>query len=139
MESLMDRRWPARNKLKVRTQFYGTRGQPDAMGAIEAIGPDNLTPEHLTAGFLEGMAEELHHSYSLLPSEFRRGFVTLTCSGNGMRNNKHLRRICTELFGIPVQLPAVREEASVGAALHAAVALGAATYETAGRLLPNNA
>lgn len=136
MESLLDRKWPAGDKLKVRTQFYGTRGQPDVKGAIEEIGPDNLTPEHLTAGFLEGLADELHRYYCLLPPQLCLGYASLTCSGNGMRYNKHLRRICAERFGLPVRLPALREEAAVGAALHAAVALGATAYETAGRLLP---
>ncbi|WP_197080958.1 sedoheptulokinase [Gordoniibacillus kamchatkensis] len=136
MEQLLDRLPPAGDKLTVRTQFYGTRSEPGAKGAIEGIGPDNLTPEHLTEAFLAGMADELYRYYELLPLELRSGFATVTGSGNGLRHNKHLRRICAERFGMPIVLSAVREEASVGAALHAAVALGAAGYDTAGRLLP---
>lgn len=136
MEALLDRNWPSGADLTVRTQFFGTREKPDTRGMIETIGIENWTPEHLTAGFLKGMASELHDFYTLFPEPVRCMISSMTGSGNGIRRNRHLRRICENQFGLPVELPPFREEASVGAALHAAVGLGFVEgYEAAGRLL----
>jgi sedoheptulokinase len=137
MDELLGLEWPSSNKLTVHSQFFGTRRRPEQRGIIEGIGPANLTPQHLIAGFLEGMTDELYGFYSQLPEVVRGGFLTLTGSGNGVRSNRHLRRICAERFAMPMLLPVFREEASVGAALHAAVALGAVDgYAACGRLLP---
>lgn len=137
MEALLDREWPSMNKLKVHTQFFGTRQKPDLRGIIEDIGAVNFTPQHLIVGFLEGMAEELYGYYERLPEDIRTGFQSIIGSGNGIRSNYHLRRLCGERFDMPIRFPVFREEASVGAALHAAVALGAAKgHDVVGQLIP---
>jgi sedoheptulokinase len=134
MEALLDRLVSADYGLTVRTQFFGTRLQPDRKGAIEGIGPANFTPEHLIYGFLAGLTEELYAFYLLLPEEIRRSSETLTGSGNGLRRNRHLRRLCEERFGLQLRFPDSCEEAAVGAALHAAVCAGAVDgYAVAGK------
>jgi sedoheptulokinase len=136
MERLLDRFRPSAHPLRVCTRFYGTRKQPELTGSIEGIGPDNFTPLHLVQGFLEGMAEELFGYYALLPDSIQDRFRQLVGSGNAIRHNRHLRRICEERFGMPMSLPLIAEEASVGAALHAAVGLGIAQdYTAAGQFL----
>lgn len=136
MEALLDRAWPAEDKLAVRTQFFGTRQQAGLRGIIENIGSSNFTPEHLTAGFLEGMAEELVTFYENFPVAVRNRIRKLTGSGNGIRHNKHLRAISEVRFGLPMELPVFREEAAVGAGLHAAVALRRLSgYDAAGQWL----
>ncbi|UUZ86818.1 hypothetical protein LJK88_23745 [Paenibacillus sp. P26] len=136
MEAPLDQACPPGDKLTVRTQFYGTRENPDRRGAIEGIGPANFTPEHLLAGFLEGMADELFGFFAGMPESLRSGIRSLVGSGNGIRRNRHLRRICSDRFGMPLFMPAFQEEASVGAALHAAVGAGLVNgYAAAGGLL----
>lgn len=124
MEELLDRFLPLARPLQVSTRFYGTRTEPEQTGSITGIGPDNFTPAHLVSGFLEGMAEELFDFYKRLPEAMRGRMRQLVGSGNAIRHNRHLRRICEERFGMPLSIPRVAEEASVGAALHAAVGLG---------------
>jgi sedoheptulokinase len=136
MEALLDREWPSTDRLKVQTQFFGTRQRSDQRGTMMNIGAGNLTPQHLILGFLEGMIEELYSYYALLPEDIRSGLQTMIGSGNGIRGNPHLKRLCEERFVMPVGFSAFKEEASVGAALHAAVALGAVEgYDRAGGLL----
>jgi sedoheptulokinase len=136
MEKLLDLAWPSKDKLEVQTQFYGTRRKPELRGSISNIGPANLTPQHLIAAFIEGMTDELYGFYSQLPSELFCNFKSVTGSGNAIRSNHHLRRVCAQRFAMPILLPAFREEASVGAALHAAVGLGLADgHKSAGSLL----
>ena len=45
-------------------------------------------------------------------------------SGNGLRRNPLMRRLAEALFGLPLSIPAHREEAAYGAALCALVACG---------------
>jgi len=116
---------PVSDPLRVRTQFYGTRLEPDRRGSIEGIGPSNFTPAHLVRGFLQGMTEELYGFYRLLPAALRERRAAIVGSGNGLRRNASLRHMCEERFGLPLVVPPFEEEAAVGAALHAAVGLGA--------------
>jgi Sugar (pentulose and hexulose) kinases len=136
MEELLDRFLPMKSPLRVSTRFYGTRTEPELTGSIGGIGPDNFTPAHLAAGFLEGMAEELFDFYKRLPDAMRGRMRRLVGSGNAIRHNRHLRRICEERFGLPLSIPRIAEEASVGAALHAAVGLGVVKdHRSAGQCL----
>jgi ribulose kinase len=49
----------------------------------------------------------------------------LALTGNALRRNALLREIVSRYFNIPVRVPSHTEEAAVGAALSAGVAVGA--------------
>jgi sedoheptulokinase len=53
-----------------------------------------------------------------------RACARLVGAGNGVRENPVLAGIIGEAFGLPLAVPAHREEAAFGAALTAAVGVG---------------
>ncbi len=108
------------DKLIVDTRFAGTRSNPDICGSINGITTSNFTPAHLTAGVLDGMAEELHGMYLKMKSE-RCGIVG---SGNGVRKNSALAEILEQKFNSKMKIPAHLEEAAYGAALFGLIACG---------------
>lgn len=108
--------------LTVDTQFAGTRDNPGARGSISGIGEDNWTPEHLIAGVLQGMAQELHALVAQLPEKRRTALTQLVGAGNAIRRNPHLVNALAQAFSLPVCLPKHEEEAARGAALYAGVA-----------------
>lgn len=114
---------PSGERLRVCTQFSGTRENPQARGSICNLGLENFTPQHFTAGVLEGMVEELYALYTAssmnVPSP-----CMLVGSGNGLRENPYLRRRFEERFGAPMLIPVHLEEAAFGAALFAMTATG---------------
>lgn len=109
-----------KTSLKVDTRFAGTRANPSVRGSITNICTDNFTPSDMTLGVLQGMIDELYGMY-LLMGEKRTGIVG---SGNGIRKNKALARITERTFGGKLRVPLYTEEAAIGAALFALVALG---------------
>jgi sedoheptulokinase len=114
-------------RLAVDTRFEGTRADPAVRGGVAGLGTDTFTPEHLVAGVREGIASELHGFHGCLPEGMRRGVVRLVGSGNAIRFNPALRRAFERRFGMPMAVPAHREEAAFGAALLAGIAGGAFT------------
>ena len=124
------------NPPGVDTRFAGTRQNPAMRGMIHDISIDNFTPEHLIAGFLEGIAEEVHKFYLMMPQTVRGAIVALVGAGNGLRRNELLCRILSRRFGHPMQIPVQREEAAIGAALTAAVGAGHfSDFQSAGRVI----
>ncbi len=111
-------------RLEVDTRLLGTRDEPWVRGSIQPISLDNFTPEHLILGFLEGIAEELGQLYERLPETLRGGHTYLVGCGNGIRLNPALGKVIEDRFGLPLRVPAHREEAAFGAALCAGVGLG---------------
>lgn len=102
--------------------FQGTRLEPDLRGSIESLSVDNFTPLHLTQGLLQGMAGELHDMYlRYLQAGGTPG--TLFGSGNGLRKNRSLCAAFERLFGQPLLLSSMQEEAACGAAQFASDAL----------------
>lgn len=110
--------------LQVQTQFYGTRQDPGLRGAIRGIGPDNFTPGHLAAGFLQGMADELMQYVGALPAGLRGSISAAAGSGNGIRRNPLLREMLEAKLGLTLELPPGEEEAAYGAAVYGAAAAG---------------
>jgi sedoheptulokinase len=103
------------DKLVVDNRFYGTRQNPMLRGSIENIGKNNWTAQHLTVGILEGIVQEIHNLFEGI--ETRPDFNRLIGSGNALRHNKVLQRMLQQKFGLPMHIPAHREEAAYGAAL----------------------
>ncbi len=111
--------------LAVSTQFAGTRTDPAVRGSITHIGLHNFTPEALSAGVLFGMMGELYELYAAMGSE--NDALSIVGSGNAMRKNPALCKICTEVFGKKLLLPLHTEEAAFGAALFGGVSAGIIT------------
>jgi len=110
--------------LQCNPTFTGTRLDPDARGAFVGLTPDNLTPGHLTRALLEGMAGAFSALYQDLVPELGPREV-LVGAGNGIRRNPLLQELLSGAFGLPLAVPAWDEEAAVGAAMAAAVGVGA--------------
>ncbi len=110
----------ADNLLQVDTQFAGTRSDPALRGRISNISMSNLTPEHLIAGFLKGIATELSGFYHRLPEPIRREKTMLVGAGNALKKNLALRQAFESQFGAELYLSAHEEEAAYGACLMAA-------------------
>jgi sedoheptulokinase len=120
MEQALDSAQNIDNLPKVSTLFQGTRSDPSQKAGITELTADNFTPVHLMLGLMQGMAEELHSMYE---GYLKKGGTTPTAmigSGNGLRRNKHLRRIFQETFNCPLILSENQEEAACGAAIYAA-------------------
>ncbi len=111
-------------RLVVDTRFSGTRSDPLVRGRIDNIGVDTFTPEHLVVGVREGIAAELLDFFERVPRERRARIATLVGSGNAIRMNPALRLLFAQRIGMPMHVPAHREEASFGAALIAGIAAG---------------
>lgn len=58
-----------------------------------------------------------------MPKEVRNAECVIV-SGNGMRRNRVMRKLCGEIFEADVRLPLYKEEASYGAALFSLLAAG---------------
>ncbi|MGI6692124.1 MAG: sedoheptulokinase [Christensenellales bacterium] len=114
------------DKLQVTPLFSGTREAPDLRASIGQISPGNFTARHLVGGLIEGMAEELHQLYRLLPARACPAPGILVGAGGALRQNPALRKAIEARFGLPVHLPRYREEAAYGAALFACAAAGRA-------------
>ena len=112
------------NAMTSSALFTGSRERPDARGTFSGITPGNFTPASMALAVFRSMASELAKSYR---STIELGAGTrerIVGSGNGLRLNTALRQCLEEAFGGSISIGKVREEAAVGAALTAAVAVG---------------
>lgn len=115
---------PEEHELNVDTRFCGTRKSPEIKGSISSISDTNFTPAQLTRGFLHGMAKELYELYDGMLSLTDTPVIKIAGSGNAIRKSPVLKKYLEEMFGLPLNIPAHREEAAFGAALFASVASG---------------
>lgn len=125
MDRLMADYRPNGSPLTVDTAFCGTRSDPQRRGSITGIGIDNFTMAALCDGVMNGIVSELHGLYAGITPLLPQRPVHLIGSGNGIRHNAPLAARFSAAFGLPLSVPAHREEAAFGAALFAAVAAGA--------------
>ena len=109
-----------KNSLKVNTGFKGTRISPHTRGSITNISDENFKPEYLVFGVICGMCKEL---YDFLDKDIR-GKTLIAASGNAVQKIRILKSVLNDLFGLPVYISDNNEEASVGAALFAALSSG---------------
>jgi sedoheptulokinase len=103
--------------LKVSTLFDGTRRDPSLKGAITGLSRANFTPQNLTVGFLQGIAQELHDFYQTIPDSIKSGKKALVGSGNGFKKNALLRRVFEDIFNLDIKISYHDEEAALGACL----------------------
>ena len=112
-----------KQKLLVDTRFNGSRQDASLAGSIRNLTADTFHPGHLALGVLEGMCEELHQYYEEFPDGLKDSSVFVG-SGNGIRKNPLLQKICCDRFGMDMKIPVYAEEAGYGAALFSLLASG---------------
>jgi sedoheptulokinase len=100
----------------VTPHFLGERHAPALRGTIARLGPDALSLGSLARGLAHGIAANLR---DMLPPQVLAGRRQLVGSGNALRRNALLRVMVEEVFGLPLVMSNSREEAALGAALHA--------------------
>lgn len=105
--------------LNVDTAFYGTRGDPSRRGSVSRIDASNFSPAALTLGVIHGICRELYALYRATGIE---GKTRIVASGGAIRKNAVLRKVLADTFGMPLCIGTGKEEASIGAALFAALA-----------------
>ena len=116
--------------------FTGTRAQPDLRAFWGGVSATNFTPGNMTRALLEGMAVCFRRGYEAIGQLTHKARRRLVGSGNGLRENPVLANIVAGEIGLPLALPAHREEAAYGAALLAAVGAGVCPdLLSAGRLI----
>ena len=109
--------------LTVNTLFAGSRSDPSVRGSIQNISENNFTPARLITGFLNGAVQELYDFYQPLRKENNEAHV-IVGAGNGIRKSEPLKRILSEKFNMPLEIPLYEEEAAYGAALYALTCTG---------------
>lgn len=117
MNQVMDNYYAPEQPLVVDTKFSGTRQEPDKRGSITNITIDNLTMPNLCNGVMNGMVEELFELYQVMKPFLGNIPTKMIGSGNGIRMNSQLARRFADKFGMPLSIPAHKEEAAFGAAL----------------------
>ncbi|MCL4833843.1 MAG: FGGY-family carbohydrate kinase [Caldilineaceae bacterium] len=123
MTALAARVAPGSDGLACAPFFTGSRVDPHLRASFTGLSPDNFTPGHFARALLEGMAEGFHRfGEQMAPIIGERS--PLVGAGNGIRRNRLLAGILAERFAMPLHIPALAEEAAVGAAIVAAVGQG---------------
>ncbi len=105
------------NPITFSTLFCGTRENPGKRATIENLGLENFTPGHFVYGVMHGMADELAEMYEKGISVSSEKPRQLIASGNGIRKNKALQKIVSEIFGMELKIPKHKEEAAYGSAI----------------------
>lgn len=104
--------------------FRGDRGSDNAAASFSRITAANFTPENMIKALVQGMAGELHQFFAGLPEEVRAERTGIVGSGNGVRKNRHLRRVIELMYGRPLLIAESTEESSLGAVVNAGVGIG---------------
>lgn len=136
MTALAARVAPGSDGLRCVPFFTGSRVDPNLRASFTGLSPDNFTPGHFARSLLEGMAEGFFRfGEQMAPIIGKRS--PLVGAGNGVRRNRLLAEILAGRFAMPLHIPALAEEAAVGAAIVAAVGQGefASLDEATARLL----
>jgi sugar (pentulose or hexulose) kinase len=110
--------------LRCEPFFSGTRAQPELRASWTGASAENFTPARLTRALLEGMARTFADGNERIAQALGRRPRRLVGAGNGVRANPLLARLIGEELGLPLAVPAQREEAACGAARLAAVGAG---------------
>lgn len=117
--------------MKADSRFCGTRLDHTITGSYSGITENNFTPEDLLLSTLYGMTNELYEMYISASKKCTK----VVCSGNGMRKNKALRKITSEIFNCEILVPCYKEEASYGAAISSMAGAKIKTLDEARQLI----
>jgi sugar (pentulose or hexulose) kinase len=110
--------------LSCQPLFSGSRACPGLRASWQGASMVNFTPAHMIRALLEGMARTFREGFETMVKITGRRPNRLVGAGNGLRENPVLSEIVQDAYAIPLLLPRQQEEAAVGAALLAAVAVG---------------
>ncbi len=116
MQKLLEESGPDPDPMCVVTKFSGTRVDPGERGSITNVSENNFTPAGMVRGVLTGMSQELYDWYGIIHDGTGIPVNRLLGSGNGVRKNRLLQEIFTEMFESPISLSRYEEEAAGGAA-----------------------
>lgn len=123
MNCMAEKAYREETQLIVDTRFNGTRKNRRVSGSITGITSETFHPGNLVAGVLQGICEELYGYYKEFPDKVKKN-RTFVGSGNGLRKNHLLCKICCERFGMDMKIPKHSEEAAYGAALFSLLSCG---------------
>jgi len=115
---------PGADGLRCEPLFAGSRQQPQQRATWQGMSETNFTPSHMARALLEGLAEQIKMLYEPMQQAGLGDHDLLVGSGNAIRKNQLLADILSASFGLPLQMTCYTEEAAVGAALCATVAIG---------------
>ena len=101
--------------------FTGTRQDPTQRASWSGFNPENFTPAHMTRSLLEGMANTFNQGFAAILSCGVHGITEIVGAGNGIRENAILQQCIEKSFNMQVRKPLHREEATLGAAITAAI------------------
>ncbi len=116
---------PGADGLRLEPLFLGKRSDPSLRGGLSGMSVENNSPGHWARAFIEGLVGELAGYYAQMLAAGLGARTRLVGAGNGMRRNAVMRQAAERAFGMPLSVPAWREEAACGAALCAMVGSGA--------------
>ncbi len=105
--------------LQIFPYLYGSRADQDRCGEVTGLTEKNFYPSDFIRAFIAGMAKELYDAYQQFPAELRCRKKVIVASGNGIRRNILMQQEIEKVFGLPVILRQIEEEAAVGAAVWA--------------------
>jgi sedoheptulokinase len=108
------------HEIQTHPHFLGERHNPDLRGSLEGLDRGNFSLGALARGLARGIMRNLRES---IPSRVLRTRDRLVGSGNALRRSSLLRLMAEEEFGLPLVLREEREEAALGAAMAAALAV----------------
>lgn len=109
------------NPLLVSPLLEGQRKDPTTKGSITNLATDNFQPGNLISGFLVSLANYYKTGYF---PELKSKVKYICGSGNGLKRNSLFSEIIEKTFGHPLYLTTYNEEAAVGSAINAAIAIG---------------
>ena len=104
--------------------FTGTRQDPSQRASWTGLSPANFTPALLTRSLLEGMATTFNEGFAAILSCGVTGITEIVGAGNGIRENTVLQHCIESQFNMQVRKPLQSEEATLGAAITAAIGCG---------------
>tara|TARA_B100000676_G_scaffold63700_3_gene63170 strand:+ start:2161 stop:3588 length:1428 start_codon:yes stop_codon:yes gene_type:complete len=110
--------------LKCSPIFTGTRQDPSERASWTGLSPDNFTPALMTRSLLEGMATTFNEGFAAILSCGVTGITEIVGAGNGIRQNDVLKQCIEARFNMIVRKPNQSEEATLGAAITAAIGCG---------------
>lgn len=114
--------------LILKPTFNGTRADAQCRGSLENIGFDNLTPHNLVRATIEGIVEELYAYAKSMKEEFKT-VQRCIATGGALKRSRAFQKSVRSIFNMSVDLPAIEEGPALGAAMHAAIALGSLQME----------
>ncbi|NLH16618.1 MAG: hypothetical protein GX455_08570 [Phycisphaerae bacterium] len=103
----------SRSQVRVHPHFLGERFDPELRGRIDGLNLHPLDLGSLARGVAIGIADALR---IMMPSHILKKRRLIVASGNALRRNPLLVKAAEEVFGLPVIVSSMTEEAACGAA-----------------------